>query len=223
MLAAYLCLVSAAGCASCERDETARHEYAGWQRTVDPERDELPMTKTMLEVLEVGPGMKVADIGAGYGYYSFRFADLVGEEGRVFATDTDEEMIEIMTRHRDENGVDNVEVIKVRRDEHGLDHLGPGSLDRIALIHSVDLQPDEPASRDYLSRLRELLRPEGYLVYMFNRVDEEEIKKLFLDAGFDRVESHPCPDPLPDEMYRELYPEDYEAGLPFGVILEVHK
>jgi arsenite methyltransferase len=37
----------------------------------------------ILNVLELQPGQKVADIGAGGGYFSLRFAEIVGKSGRV--------------------------------------------------------------------------------------------------------------------------------------------
>jgi precorrin-6B methylase 2 len=42
----------------------------------------------ILEALTLQQGQKVADIGAGGGYFSIRFAEAVGRDGRVFAVDT---------------------------------------------------------------------------------------------------------------------------------------
>ena len=42
----------------------------------------------ILEALELQQGQRVADIGAGGGYFSLRFAEAVGKDGRVFAVDT---------------------------------------------------------------------------------------------------------------------------------------
>ncbi|OYT26102.1 MAG: methyltransferase type 11 [Candidatus Altiarchaeales archaeon ex4484_96] len=43
----------------------------------------------IIKHLDITPGMKIVDLGSGGGYYSFRFAELVGESGRVYAVDTD--------------------------------------------------------------------------------------------------------------------------------------
>ena len=44
----------------------------------------------VLNVLKLRQGQVIADIGAGGGYFSLRFAEIVGENGRVFAVDTNQ-------------------------------------------------------------------------------------------------------------------------------------
>jgi len=41
----------------------------------------------LVELLELKPGMTVADVGAGFGAWTMRFSRWVGPEGRVYATD----------------------------------------------------------------------------------------------------------------------------------------
>ncbi|HZL96184.1 MAG TPA: SAM-dependent methyltransferase, partial [Vicinamibacterales bacterium] len=41
----------------------------------------------LAELLELKPGMTVADVGAGFGAWSMRFARWLGPAGRVYATD----------------------------------------------------------------------------------------------------------------------------------------
>ena len=41
----------------------------------------------LAKLLELQPGMTVADVGAGFGAWTVRFAKFVGPSGRVFATD----------------------------------------------------------------------------------------------------------------------------------------
>jgi predicted methyltransferase len=47
----------------------------------------------ILEILDIHPGGKVADIGSGGGYYALRFAQAVGNEGHVYAVDTNPEFL----------------------------------------------------------------------------------------------------------------------------------
>ncbi len=49
----------------------------------------------ILKVLNLGQGQVVADIGAGGGYFSLRFAEIVGKKGRVFAVDTNQKFLVI--------------------------------------------------------------------------------------------------------------------------------
>jgi SAM-dependent methyltransferase len=50
-------------------------------------RDGAGEADTVMTLLGVGPGMAVADIGAGSGYYTVRLAPRVGPQGRVYAED----------------------------------------------------------------------------------------------------------------------------------------
>src|SRR5580704_16623969 len=52
------------------------HEAAGWLDRPEREKEEQPAR--LLEILKPKPGEVVADVGAGSGYYTFRFAERVG-------------------------------------------------------------------------------------------------------------------------------------------------
>jgi len=47
----------------------------------------------ILNVLKLRQGQVVADIGAGGGYFSLRFAEIAGKNGRVFAVDTNQKFL----------------------------------------------------------------------------------------------------------------------------------
>ncbi|MFH1577095.1 MAG: class I SAM-dependent methyltransferase [Candidatus Margulisiibacteriota bacterium] len=44
----------------------------------------------ILKVLNQKPGQKIADIGSGGGYFTLRFAEAIGDQGKVCAIDTKE-------------------------------------------------------------------------------------------------------------------------------------
>src|SRR5579875_246165 len=69
------------------------HQGAGWLERPEREKEEQP--KKLLKILEIKPGMVIADIGAGSGYYSFRLAKQVGAKGKVLAVDIQQEMLDI--------------------------------------------------------------------------------------------------------------------------------
>src|SRR5438132_9037432 len=73
---------------------------------VDEERPEL-----VLAALELKPGMTVADIGAGTGYYSWRMAQRVGASGTVYAVDIQPEMIKLLERQMSRRGAANVKPV----------------------------------------------------------------------------------------------------------------
>ena len=53
----------------------------------EKERDVAGESRQVMRLLGVNPGMAVADIGAGSGYYVVRLAPIVGPHGRIIAED----------------------------------------------------------------------------------------------------------------------------------------
>src|SRR6187431_2063175 len=79
---------------------------ASWLERPEREQEEAP--SKALAALELKPGMVVADIGAGSGYYTSRMAKLVGTSGRVFATDIQQGMLDLLNRRIQAEGLGNV-------------------------------------------------------------------------------------------------------------------
>src|SRR3546814_8744489 len=61
-------------------------------------RDRVNEAEDVMDSADVRPGMTVADIGAGDGYYTVRLAQRVGANGRVLAQDIMTEVIERLDR-----------------------------------------------------------------------------------------------------------------------------
>lgn len=66
----------------------------------------------LVEWLEIEPGDRVADIGAGDGYYAFALAERVGADGHVYATEIDPDRLEEMRDASARRGFDNVTVVE---------------------------------------------------------------------------------------------------------------
>ena len=64
----------------------------------DPARDAYQKPHEVVMALGLREGETIADIGAGSGYFAFRFAHHVGENGRVYAVDINPNMIIHMNR-----------------------------------------------------------------------------------------------------------------------------
>jgi len=62
----------------------------------------------IIKAIGLKPGQNIADIGAGGGYFSLRFAEIVGEEGKVYAVDTNPKFLEFIQRFAKEKGISNV-------------------------------------------------------------------------------------------------------------------
>ena len=75
------------------------------------DRDDWQQPEAVVEVLGIRPGDQVADIGSGGGYFTFRLADAVGSDGKVYAVDVDADMNEALEEDVRERGYTNVAVV----------------------------------------------------------------------------------------------------------------
>jgi predicted methyltransferase len=143
---------------------------AGWLER--PEREDEEAPSKALDALEVKPGMVVADIGAGSGYYSTRLAKRVGPAGRVYATDIQQGMIDILNRRISVERVDNITTVLGGIDDP---KLPPRSLD---LAIMVDVYHELQSPQVFLQRLRECFKPDGRLVLLEFRKEDPKIPIL---------------------------------------------
>ncbi len=67
---------------------------AAWLERAERETEESP--QTAVRMLKLDPGMSVADVGAGSGYYTELLARAVGPAGKVYATDIQPGMIRLL-------------------------------------------------------------------------------------------------------------------------------
>ena len=74
----------------------------------------------ILDRLALQKGNIIADIGAGGGYFSLRFAEAVGKDGVVFAVDTNSSFLEFIKERAKEKGLDNVETVLTSEDGSSL-------------------------------------------------------------------------------------------------------
>ena len=112
----------------------------------------------ILEILALQPEQNIADIGAGGGYFSLRFADAVGREGKVYAVDTNPEFLEFIRNSVMEKGLNNVETVLAAEDKLILPER---SLDFIFVRNTYHHLPNRV---EYFRNLKALLKPGGKIV-----------------------------------------------------------
>jgi ubiquinone/menaquinone biosynthesis C-methylase UbiE len=116
------------------------------------------MPNRVMEELGVKPGMIVADIGAGIGYFTLPFAEKIGPTGHVYASDVDGGALAYLDKRRREEGLDNITIIE------GLaaDPLLPENrIDLALIVNTIHLVEDKPA---FLNNVRKSLTKGGRMV-----------------------------------------------------------
>jgi ubiquinone/menaquinone biosynthesis C-methylase UbiE len=159
-----------------------------------PGRDARQNPDEVISALALEPGDKVADIGAGSGYFTFRIARAVAPGGRVFAVDTDQGMLELIAEHP-EAVASQITTVQARAGDPEL----PEPVDLVFLSHSFHHLPSQ---RSWFAAVRSLLRdggrvaileprPGGFFSRLFGHATApEEISAVMQDAGYRLLASH---------------------------------
>jgi SAM-dependent methyltransferase len=98
----------------------------------EKERDDAGEPQQLIRLLGVKPGMTVADIGAGSGYYVVRLSPIVGTSGRIIAEDVQPDYLQVLRRRVSYLGLQNVEVVAGEAHDP---KLPANSLDLAILVH----------------------------------------------------------------------------------------
>jgi ubiquinone/menaquinone biosynthesis C-methylase UbiE len=121
-------------------------------------RDQRREASAVMAAAGVKPGMTVADIGAGEGYYTVRLAAKVGKQGRVLAEDIVRAYHDALADRVYRERLDNVSV-KLGRPADPM--LPPHSFDRIFMVH---MYHEVASPYEFLWRLRPALAEDGQVV-----------------------------------------------------------
>lgn len=121
-------------------------------------RDRVGEAEAVMQLAGIAPGMSVADIGAGEGYYTVRLSPMVGARGRVLAQD-----IVPATRDRLAQRVqrENLQNVSVRLGVSADPKLPARSFDRIFMVHMYH-EVTEPY--EFLWHLRDGLKKDGLVI-----------------------------------------------------------
>lgn len=65
----------------------------------------------VLDQLNISPGMHIADIGSGTGFYSVAAGKTVGAEGKVYAVDVQKDLLDKLKANADNEGVRNIQTL----------------------------------------------------------------------------------------------------------------
>lgn len=140
------------------------HHGAPWLERPEREIEERP--NTLVDALGLRPGMVVGDVGAGSGYLTWRMAQRVGPQGRVYASDIQPEMIAILRTNMATRGITNVvPVLSLPTDPR----LPTNSLDLILLV-DVYHECDHPF--EMTRAMVDSLKPGGRLVFVEYRGED---------------------------------------------------
>jgi len=142
-------------------------EGAQWLERESRAHEERPAL--LLQELALAPGMTVADIGAGTGYYTWQLAKKVGSGGRVYAVDVQPQMIAMLDSQMAKRGVRNV--VSVLGSETTV-KLPAASVD---LAIMVDVYHELAYPAEVLDSIVGALKPGGRVVFVEYRAEDPAV------------------------------------------------
>ena len=194
----------------------------GWERAREErERVAAPVTDWLVRELAPKLGDVVLELAAGQGDVGFAAAPLLGESGRLIASDFSAAMLEVARRRGEELGLTNVEFRELDAEDLNLEE---NSVDGVLCRWGYMLMPNPELA---LAETRRVLRPGGRLAFavwasgdrnpwitvagriivahghmpppepgepgMFVLANKNELRALVEDAGFAHVEMDNVP------------------------------
>lgn len=155
-----------------------------------PDREEWQQPDRIMDALGIAEEARVADLGAGGGWFTIRLARRVGPNGVVYAEDIQREMIESIKRRVQFEGLTNVQTVLGGPDQPNL----PTGLDAVLI---VDTYPQFGNPVKLLGHVRDALAPTGRVGIVdfkregaggpgpdiSERLDPETIKRDAAEAG----------------------------------------
>jgi putative heme-binding domain-containing protein len=123
-----------------------------------PDRAEAERTDDLIKALEIPEGARIADIGAGTGYFTWRLAQQVGPRGKVMAIDIQQQMLDLAAETVRTHNLANVEYVLAGDNDPKLPER---SLDLVFIGHSYH-EFAEPEA--IMAAVKRSLKPDGRLV-----------------------------------------------------------
>jgi predicted methyltransferase len=168
----------------------------------DPARDEWQKPKEVVAAMEIAPGMTVADIGAGTGYFEPHLSRAVGPTGSVLALDLEPDMVRDLTERAAREKLANVKPAVVAMDDP---KLTASAVDRVLIVDTWHHVPERKA---YAKKLAAALKP-GAKVFIVDfkldakhgppphhRLSPEAVMSDLVEAG---LETHTVVTSLPEQ------------------------
>jgi SAM-dependent methyltransferase len=134
-----------------------------------PERDLEEDPDRAIDVLKIPKGATVADVGAASGYMTVKLAKKVGPQGRVYATDIQPGMLDLLNKRVAKAKLANVTPVLGAVDDPKL------PADAIDLVLMVDVYHELSQPQAFLRRLRDSIKTGGRLVLVEYRKEDPDI------------------------------------------------
>jgi ubiquinone/menaquinone biosynthesis C-methylase UbiE len=199
------------GCASHHEQPAVKHRFDDIDHWVkmfeDPERDIWQKPAEVVRAMKLRPGDIVADLGAGTGYFTRRFALAVAPSGKALGLDIEPNMVNYMNDDAKKLKLSNYEARIIKTDNP---ELPPQSVDVIFLCNTYHHIENRV---EYFRNISKSLKPGGRVINVDfykntdfgpprkHKIAREVVLKEMKTAGYHLIKSH---DILPQQYFMEF-------------------
>ena len=197
--------------AAAQAPNTHQHRFSDaekWAKVFDdPERDAWQKPHDVIQALTLKPDAIVADIGAGTGYFSVRFAHML-PKGKVYGVDTELAMVKHLAERAKREGLKNITAVEGKPGD-------PRLPERVDLIVFVDVYHHVEHRERYFRSLQKALKPGGRVAVIDFRMDSpvgppksariepDRVKAELERAGYTLAQEHAF---LPNQYFLVFKP-----------------
>jgi precorrin-6B methylase 2 len=135
----------------------------------NPNRESWEKTSLMLNYLNIREGDTVADVGCGTGYFSFKFAEMVGKTGKVYATEINKDPLEYVEKISSKYGL-NIETIQTKMNDACLPADSIDTIYMCSMYHAVYIASIEYVKDEFIASLKKGLKKGGRLIIVDNSI-----------------------------------------------------
>jgi cyclopropane fatty-acyl-phospholipid synthase-like methyltransferase len=184
--------------ALAQTPHTHQHTFSdagSWAKVFDdPERDRWQKPHEVIMALRLAPDAKIADIGAGTGYFAARLAHMT-PNGRIYAVDLEPDMVKYLAERAKREGLVNLVAVLAKADSAAL----PERVDRVLLVDTYHHIGDRIV---YFKRLRDSLKPGAEVAIIdftaespigppkSERISARKVAEEMTLAGYSQVAQH---------------------------------
>ncbi len=141
----------------------------------NPDRIRWEKTEENIPKLPLRRGMSIADVGAGPGYFSFKFGDIVGEGGKVYAIETNPRHLDFLNKYIKKYNVTNVEAVESSFEGIGLaPDVRVDAVYMCSLYHNVYAAFTDEERDKFVGSIRRALNPDGVFILVDNDMVEDD-------------------------------------------------
>ncbi len=176
-----------------DADENLNYEYSGkgeitiptlneWNEFMifnNPNRVLWEKTDEMLAGLKIREGESIADIGCGGGYFSWQFAKMVGEKGKVYATEINQDAMTYLQNFIREKNVQNIETVVTRMNDAGLAANSVDTVFMCSMYHAVYITNIEFVKDHFIDTVKKALRKDGRVIIVDNDIPAPGIPSYY--------------------------------------------